>query len=106
MSPNCLEKMVAALDAHSECDICHTCLKVIDEQGKELPNFWQQLLPAQFYGDLMYKFHIRYAPYDGILHCALYTVYTSLTQLLIRRSVFAKVGKFRTEWGPEGDFDD
>ena len=28
------------------------------------------------------KKHIRFAPYDGILYCALDTIYTSLTQLL------------------------
>jgi hypothetical protein len=32
-------------------------------------------------------------------------VYTSLTQLLIRRSVFDKIGLFRTDWGSEGDFE-
>lgn len=105
MFPDCLEKMVTAMDAHPECGICHTCLKVIDEERKEIPNFWQELLPAQFYGELMNKPHIRFAPYDGILHCALYTVYTSLTQLLIRRSIFDKVGLFRTDWGSEGDFE-
>jgi hypothetical protein len=53
----------------------------------------------------MKKSHIRYAPNDGIMHCALYTVYTSLTQLLIRRSVFEQIGLFRDDWGPESDFE-
>lgn len=105
MSPDCLEKMVGAMDAHPECGICHTCLKVIDEAGKELPGRWGRGLPSQFYGDLISRPHIRIAPLDGILYCALYTVYSSLTQLLIRRSVFDKVGLFRVDWGSEGDFE-
>ncbi len=105
MMPDCLEKMVRALEAHPECDICHCCLKHIDENGNETPNDWFDSRPGQFYGELMKKPHIRMAPYDGILHCALYTVYSSITQLLIRRSVFDKVGLFRTDWGSTGDFE-
>lgn len=105
MSPDCLETMVTALDAHPDCGICHTCLHVIDAEGKEIPNFIHKLRPALFYGELLQKPHIRFAPYDGILHCALHTVYTSLTQLLIRHSVFDTIGPFRAEWGAEGDFE-
>ena len=105
MSPDCLETMATAMDRHPECGMCHTCLKVIDEQGQDISNFWEDLPVGRFYGDLMTKQHIRFAPYDGILHCALYTVYTSLTQLLIRRSVFETVGLFPTRWGSEGDFE-
>lgn len=106
MKPECLKKMVKALDAHPDCDICHTCLKVIDEKGKQIePLSWKYYQTAQFYGDLLDKMHIRTAPYDGILHCAVLTVYSSLTQLLIRRSVFEKAGKFETKWGAVGDFE-
>ena len=105
MMPECLDKMVKAMDAHPKCEICHTLLKVIDEKGKEIPHWWNQTPPARFYGELVNKPHIRLAPYDGILYCALRTVYISLTQLLIRRSVFDKVGLFPTDWGSEGDFE-
>lgn len=105
MTPECLETMVAALNAHPECDLCHTRLQVIDEQGAEIAHFAERLRPAQFYGDLLKKTHIRFAPYDGILHGALYTIYTSLTQLLMRHSVFEKIGMFRTDCGAEADFE-
>lgn len=105
MSADCLEKMTRAMDAHPDCDICHTCLEVIDEQGNEVPNLWNDSLPVQFYGTLLAKPHIRVAPYDGILYCALQTVFISLTQLLIRRSVFKKVGLFRTDWNSASDFE-
>ncbi|MCP4110677.1 MAG: glycosyltransferase [Desulfobacteraceae bacterium] len=103
MFPDCLEKTVAALDVHPECGICHTCLKAIDENGNEIPGWWRRTIQAKFYGELLDKPHIRFAPYDGILYCALRTVYLSITQLLIRRSVFDEVGLFRTDWGVLGD---
>ena len=103
MSPDCLETMVSALEVHPECDICHTGLKVIDEEGKEIVGWWRANLPLQLH-ELISRPHIRLAPYDGILHYAV-TVIISMTQILIRRSVFDKIGVFRTDWGSEGDLE-
>lgn len=105
MTPECLEKMVNALEAYPECEICDSNVKIIDENSEEIKGWWDNLQPMKFYGELMTKTHIRLAPYDGILHCAFETVYLSVTQLLIRRSVFDKVGLFRTEWGSKCDFE-
>lgn len=105
MTPDCLEKMVKALEQYPDCEICHVKCKIIDGKGKELKGYWEKLPASQFYGDLMNKSHIRFAPYDGILYCALSTVYFGPLQLLIRRSVFDKVGFFPLEWGSEGDFE-
>ena len=104
MQPNCLEAMVTALDAHRECDVCHTCLQIIDAQGHPIDN-WRQFDSARFYGELINLPHIRRAPLDGLLHCALYMMYCSLTQLLMRRTVFEKVGIFPTNRGTIGDFE-
>lgn len=105
MAPECLAKMVTAMDAHPECGLCHACLQVIDEDGEDIPNWWQNTLPVKFYGDWMRVPHLRSAPHDGILHCALESVYISLTQLLIRRTVFDEVGLFRADWGAVSDFE-
>ncbi len=105
MMPDCLDKMLTAMEAHPECNICHCCLKVIDEKGRELREWWHKLPSQKFYKDMINKKHIRFAPYDGILYCALDTIYTSLTQLLIRRSVFEQVGLSRTESGAKNDFE-
>jgi hypothetical protein len=105
MNPDCLEKMVAALETHPECGLCHVCLRVIDEKGETIEGMWRQFPVCKYFGDWMEVPHVRQAPYDGILHSAVYTVYTSLTQLLIRRSVFDEVGLFRSDWGSEGDFE-
>ena len=105
MSPDCLQTMFDALYAHPECEIGHTCLKIINAEGDAASPEWQSFRTAQFYGDWLDRPHIRLAPYDGILHCAVFNVYTSLTQLLIRRSVFEKIGLFRQDWGSVSDFE-
>jgi glycosyltransferase involved in cell wall biosynthesis len=107
MESDCLEKMVAALDAHAECGICHCCLRIINAAGEDVaPHLqWSRYRSSEYFGELMNVPHIRLAPHDGLLHFALYTVYTSLTQLLIRRSVFKHVGIFDVQFGPPGDFE-
>ena len=105
MHPMCLEIMMEALHRNSECDIAHCCLTVIDNESNMInPNPWDTYSASRFYGDIMHKEHIRYAPLDGILHAFLCTVYTSLTQLLVRRSVYHKVGLFSRDYGSWADF--
>lgn len=105
MEPDCIQKMVAALAAHPECGICHSCLRVIDSDGHVIENMWRRVPVSRYFAEWMDCPHIRRAPHDGILHSAVYTVYTSLTQLLFRRSVLDEVGLFRADWGSEGDFE-
>ena len=49
--------------------------------------------------------HIRKAPYDGFVHAGWGVVYTSITQLLIRSSLFDKIGLFRNDLGSIADFE-
>lgn len=107
MSQNLLEKMVAALERHVDCGLCQCALTVIGEDGEPLLGCdqWRSMRMAQYFGELLDKKHIRYAPHDGILHYGVRTVYTSITQLLIRRSVFKQIGLFRTDYGSIADFE-
>lgn len=105
MYPICLERMVEALHLNPECGIAHCCLTVIDHKSNVVhPNPWDTYSASRFYGQLMSKEHIRYAPLDGILHAFIDTVYTSLTQLLVCRSVYSSVGLFSCEHGSWADF--
>lgn len=105
MKPECIEVMVDALDRHKNCSIAHCCLTVVDSEGKIVdPNPWELFPPYQFYGDKMKKSHIRYAPLDGVLYAFLYTVYTSVTQLMIRRTLFDRIGLFSCDYGSWADF--
>ena len=108
MAPDCLEKLVAALDAHPECALAHCPLKAIDEHGREIPHImeaWSEWsIFALSSGPLRDRCHVRLAPFDGLLHLGGETVYRSITQLLIRRSLFDSVGMFESRWGSVGDF--
>jgi glycosyltransferase involved in cell wall biosynthesis len=63
MTPDCLEKMVRGLEKHLECEICHVICQIIDSKGKEVKGYWNKLGASQFYGELMDKNHLRFAPY-------------------------------------------
>ena len=107
MRSDCLQKMVFELDEHSNCDICHCQLSHINQSGEvlqELTNTEIEFLNV-VEPSLMNKKHIRKAPIDGLIHMSLITVYRSITQLLIRKKLFYKVGFFRRDWGSQGDFE-
>jgi glycosyltransferase involved in cell wall biosynthesis len=105
MYPECFEKMVAALDAHPECGLCQCALEIIDENSKLHPYRWKEFAFGRFAPEWVETFHVRPAPVDGLLHCVLQTVYTSITQLLIRKTVFDNYGLFETQWGSVADFE-
>jgi glycosyltransferase involved in cell wall biosynthesis len=108
MAPDCLEKLVAALDAHPECDLAHCTLRAIDARGEPAHDasdwWWRRSIFATSSGPLLHRRHVRRAPFDGLLHLGGENVYTSITQLLIRRSLFSRVGLFDSSWGSVGDF--
>jgi hypothetical protein len=97
--------MVAALDAHADCGIAHCALRVEGEGAAEFNDWWRQRSPfALSSKELLDRQHIRRAPYDGLLHLNGESVYISLTQLLIRRALFERIGFFDGRWGGAGDF--
>jgi glycosyltransferase involved in cell wall biosynthesis len=107
MSPTCLEEMVAGLDAHPECGMAHCRLSIIDGTGKPLigEGAWENYASQRFFGAWLDRRHVRRAPHDGLLHFRHFTVYTSLTQLLFRRELFARFGLFRTDRRSFADFE-
>lgn len=106
MTPQFLDIMVKALDDHPACDLAHCKLTIIDESGAPHPGIaWERFFCALFFGQLIDQPHIRLAPHDGLLHCGVKTVYTSITQLLIRRSLFERIGLFLTDYGSIADFE-
>jgi glycosyltransferase involved in cell wall biosynthesis len=105
MSPDCLEKLVAALDENPECDLAHCCATFIDENSQPLDWKWETWPSVAYFGDLIKTKHIRPPGHDSLLAFALGTPYYSITQLLIRRSLFEKTGLFQTRWGSFGDLE-
>lgn len=106
MADDCLEKMANALDEHEGCGLAHCALRLLDAQGDVVQDNWwpSRSTFALSAGELVGQTHVRKAPYDGLLHMLGRTVYTSLTQLLIRRTMFDHVGMFRSDWGSISDY--
>ena len=107
MMPQCLEQMVAALQSCPDCGLAHCCLEIIDEDGRPVisERAWKDYTQQDYFADWVWARHVRRAPHDGILHLGFFTVYTSLTQLLVRRRVYEKRGGFRTDCGSYADFE-
>jgi hypothetical protein len=108
MPPDCLHALVAALDRQPDCDLAHCPLRTFDEHGREIPETaeWWALGSAfaRSSGPLLHRPHVRRAPFDGLLHLEGGSVYVSITQLLIRRTLFDRIGLFESTWGSVGDF--
>jgi glycosyltransferase involved in cell wall biosynthesis len=105
MAPDCIEKLVLALERNGTCDLAHCPLHIIDGYGTPLdyPKWPDCTVFAHGIDNLLHQPHIRHAPYDGLLHLTGRMVYTSITQLLIRRSLFSRIGEFSARWGAMGD---
>lgn len=106
MSEDCLYSMVMALESHPGCGLAHCKLRRINPDGSdESPNWWDTHSTfARSSGPLLNQDHMRLAPHDGLLHMLGHIVYVSLTQLLIRKSLFDQIGYFKSDWGSVGDF--
>ena len=106
MATDCLEKMVAALDRHPDCGLAHCPLVHIDEHSDPFPNQWwpSNTIFGRSSGELVNQPHVRRAPYDGLLPLTGEHAYFSFTQLLIRRTLFDRVGPLESRWGSYGDF--
>ncbi len=105
MPSDCLQKLAAALHSNPDCDLAH-CMLWAEGLGAEALNVaWRsQSIFARSSGELLQKMHVRRAPLDGLLHLYGESVYLSLTQLLIRRRLFDRVGYFDGRWQSIGDF--
>ena len=106
MEPGLLEAMVAGLDAHPSCELAHCKLRITGRDGGDSPSKdWDSFFVVRYFGPLLDRMHVRRAPHDALLHYAGISVYTSLTQLLIRRRLFDRIGGFPTDVGSVGDFE-
>ena len=107
MSPDCLEKLVAALDRHPDCGLAHCCLTFIDEQSRPIltDDCWGSWHTTLFMGEWNTKAHVRPQGHDTVMALGLRTAYFSINQILIRRSLFDEVGMFDKRWGSNGDME-
>ncbi len=107
MSPQCIEKLVDLLQSHPEAGMSQCALDIIDGESRSIQESeqWENYTLGMYDRSLVTRQNIRSAPHDGLLHAALFTICTSVTQLLVRRSVFDTYGLFEGRWGAIGDFE-
>jgi glycosyltransferase involved in cell wall biosynthesis len=107
MTRDCLEKLVEALDQHPECGLAHCCLTFIDEKSRPIltGHCWENWATTLFLGDWNKKHHVRPPGYDTVMALGLKTAYYSITQVLVRRSLFDEAGTFQKQWGSFGDLE-
>jgi glycosyltransferase involved in cell wall biosynthesis len=107
MSPDCLEKLVAALDQHPDCGVAHCCLTFIDEKSRPIlaGHCWDNWPTTLFLGEWNKKHHVRPRGHDAVVALGLKTAYYSITQILVRRSLFDEAGLFEKRWEPYGDLE-
>ncbi|MDB6147275.1 MAG: glycosyl transferase family 2, partial [Spartobacteria bacterium] len=79
MRPDCLERMVEALERNPDCGLCHCCLEIIDGNGAILNSdqAWENWQAQLYFDQWIHQYHVRKAPHDGLLHFGFYTVYSS-----------------------------
>ena len=106
MALHCIERMVSGLETYKDCDLAHCPLLVIDKDGSKLgePKWPDCTVFGHGLGEIAHRPHIRRAPYDGLIHLVGQHVVLSITQLLIRRSLFSRTGNFSSRWGSISDF--
>jgi len=106
MAIDCIEKLLMALEKNQDCDIAHCKLVKIDKNSRLSDSVQkpQETVFGDSVPELLERPHLRRAPFDGLLHLLGVVVYESITQLLIRRTLFSKIGNFPIKWGSLGDF--
>lgn len=105
MTVDCLKKMYDALENHPECDLCDSVLKLIDENGNEIQPYEKLYVAHHWHVPFPRNIaHIRKCPSDFFAHMGGKTIYTSVTQILIRSSLFLKTGLFPTDFGVSADY--
>jgi len=106
MAPDFLERMVAALETNRDCDLAHSPVVIVDDRSQAVKDLvWPGLTAfADGIHDLLTVPHIRRAPYDGLIQLTGRQAVHSITQLIIRRSLFSRIGMFPNRWGSVSDF--
>jgi glycosyltransferase involved in cell wall biosynthesis len=106
MAPEFLERMVAALETNRDCEVAHSPVVIVDDRGEAVKDLaWPgATVFADGIGEMLTVPHIRRAPYDGLIQLTGRQGVLSITQLMIRRSLFARIGVFPNQWGSVSDF--
>lgn len=103
MYPDFLGKTTDILLHNEDVDLCVTKLDIIDETSRIVNNNWNINANSRFYKAYSSYSHKRNGTTEFFMHWLLGFPYISITSLLIRRSLYDKVGYYPTDAGTLGD---
>lgn len=106
MRPDCLSQLLGLFQQFPQATIAQCNLELIHEDGSPFSSKQQWLTFAypRYLNEFTGCVHFRPHGYDMLAHCAFGMIYSSLTQVLVRRQAVNQVGNFPTEHGSHGDF--
>lgn len=103
MVPECLEELLSAADQVAQCDLVTSAPWTTDEAGVDTSSVLADRL-----GRILIGRRVRRGPLDGrrelVAGMLFGTPTLSMTQMIIRKSLFSRVGLFPTEFGSAGDY--
>lgn len=103
MTPRCLEKLVAVLDAHPDVAQATCNLTIIDRASRPVG---RHAFAEEWVGDYwLRRAHRRYGITEFVAGCVGFHTVLSLTGLLFRRSLLDKVGFFPEDKRGIGDYE-
>lgn len=108
MQPACLSELARALELHPDCGIAHCSLTFINELDQPIrgEGDWENWSTTRYYGKVLAQPHVRARAHDTVVALMLgSSVYYSITQLLLRRSLFQETGMFREDLSSFADLD-
>lgn len=100
-SPEFLERMVDALECHPDVDIAVCQFDPIDSRGRVIqprPEF-----PSDFYGEWLARPHRRAGALEFLVHWIRGGCWTTITSVVFRTTLLAKVGLFEERGTPVVD---
>ncbi len=102
MVPDCIERLMASLEARTEVRIAVCDFQRTDEHGHPLN--MDNFLPHQFLGEWMQIPSLRTGLTEFVLHAGFgSTIWFTMTSVLFRRDILKQTGLFRTDLGSRAD---
>lgn len=104
--PGLISNTVNALDQFKDVQACHFKYALID-RGGAIVNTPEDCIKERYpiYSEANLYPHRRSGICESILHYAYGTIYTTLTSLVLRKSLLSKIGEFPSNYGSVGDYD-
>lgn len=106
----CLPKLVsettAALDSHPDVDVCHFQFSLINHLGEPFYSYDEFIhQELDLYTEVYQYSHLRSGLCEFINHFIYRTLYRTITSLVFRKRLIAKMDRFSSRYGSLGDYD-